>query len=260
MRKKVAKVFHMLDEDGSGVLDKGEVGLLQKKINKKFRKVESSRGRWRHLLAPSLLSHGMCLSNWSVSRLTVSTHDGQIEFDPPFDLDRDFAAMDEDGEGTGRCCESAAGITYIHSAKFTADKTNSCLMQSLSMNSRIGSRCVVLDWAHLQLQPFQWRACSAAPLQMRTGDDDPDVPVLPEYMVQKIDALVTASANPHSGPRCCPCTTAHRHPCAAHAAHVCPESLTAVPLLSGRVPSAVEIVLSACIVHPARWPLPRRLR
>ena len=100
IRKKVAEVFQMVDEDGSGVLDKGEVGLLQKKINKKFRKVESSRGRWRHLLAPSLLSHGMCLSNWSVSRLTVSTHDGQIAFDPPFDLDRDFAEMDEDGEGT----------------------------------------------------------------------------------------------------------------------------------------------------------------
>jgi hypothetical protein len=49
-----------VDEDSSGILDKGEVALLLPKIKKKFR---------------------------------------GVEFDPPFDLDRDFELMDADGEG-----------------------------------------------------------------------------------------------------------------------------------------------------------------
>jgi Ca2+-binding EF-hand superfamily protein len=101
VRKKVAEIFALVDEDHSGILDKQEVGLMSKKIAKTFK---------------------------------------TLEFDPPFDLDRDFSDMDADGEGS---------ITYDEFEKWFKE---------------------------------------------RTGDDEPDVPVLPEYMVGKIHTL---TANPN---------------------------------------------------------------
>ena len=100
-RKKARAIFDAIDIDNGGTLDKQEVGAMAKIIAKKFPK---------------------------------------IKLDPPFDLDRDFAEMDEDGEGN---------VTYD---EFDA-------------------------W---------WRD--------RTGDDAPDIPVLPESMVKKINDLASSGS------------------------------------------------------------------
>lgn len=54
LRQSVAEVFRMVDEDGSGKLGRAEVALLAAKVTKKF---------------------------------------AGVEFDPPFELESDFAAM-----------------------------------------------------------------------------------------------------------------------------------------------------------------------
>ena len=95
-RKNARAIFEAMDGDGSGTLDKREVGDMAKIIGKKF---------------------------------------PNVKLDPTFDLDRDFAEMDEDSEG------------------------------------------------HITWREFEawWRD--------RTGDDAPDIPVLPESMVAKINDI-----------------------------------------------------------------------
>lgn len=105
MRKNVADVFNMMDVDGNGSLDREEIGLVAQKIAKKY---------------------------------------GGAKFDPPFDLDTDYAAMDTTGTGV---------ITYNEFAAW---------------------------------------------FKVRTGDDEPEIPVLPEYMVEKVK---TMSDNQGTGSR-----------------------------------------------------------
>jgi tetratricopeptide (TPR) repeat protein len=96
MRKNVAELFHMMDADGNGTLDRTEIGLVAEKIASKY---------------------------------------SGAEFDPPFDLATDYAAMDTHGRG------------------------------------------------HVTYDEF------AAWFKVRSGDDEPEVPVLPEYMVTKVKDL-----------------------------------------------------------------------
>ncbi len=98
LRKEVEQVFRMTDVDDSGKLDREEIGLMAVKIAKRF---------------------------------------AGASFDPPFDLDTDFAAMDCDNKGYATYDDFAAWFRF------------------------------------------------------RTGDDEPDIPVLPEYMVRKVGALST---------------------------------------------------------------------
>lgn len=98
LRKNVEQIFRMTDADGSGKLDREEVGLLAAKIAKKF---------------------------------------AGASFDPPFNLDTDFAAMGGERKG------------YVTFEEFAS-----------------------------------W-------FKFRTGDDEPDIPVLPEYMVRKVGDLST---------------------------------------------------------------------
>ena len=96
LRQSVGEVFHMVDANGSGTLNKEEVALLAAKVSKKF---------------------------------------SGIEFDPPFAVDTDFAVMDVSNRGEVTCEE------------FTV-----------------------------------W-------FKARTGDDEPSIPVLPEYLVNKVGML-----------------------------------------------------------------------
>ncbi len=93
LRNNVRQVFEMTDEDGSGMVDKKECGTMMVKIGKAFK---------------------------------------GVDFDPPFSLEEDFAAMDVQNRGE------------VSWEEF-------------------------LDW-----------------FMQRTGDDEPDIPVLPEYMVRKV--------------------------------------------------------------------------
>lgn len=96
MRKSVAEIFSMMDEDGNGTLDRTEIGLVAAKIAKKY---------------------------------------AGAEFDPPFDLAIDYPAMDPTSKG------------YVTKEDFSA-----------------------------------W-------FKVRSGDTEADIPVLPEYMVEKVKAL-----------------------------------------------------------------------
>jgi Ca2+-binding EF-hand superfamily protein len=96
LRKNVEQVFRMADADASGQLDREEVGMMAAKITNKF---------------------------------------AGAAFDPPFDLETDFAAMDVHGNG------------------------------------------------HVTYEEF------AAWFKVRTGDDEPEIPVLPEYLVRKVSHL-----------------------------------------------------------------------
>lgn len=93
LRANVRQVFEMVDESGDGVLDMNECATMMDKIGRKFQ---------------------------------------GVDFDPPFCLQDDFAAMDVQNRGVVSWDE-------------------------------------FLDW-----------------FKKRTGDDEPDVPVLPEYMVRKV--------------------------------------------------------------------------
>eukprot|EP01052_Picozoa_sp_SAG31_P015669 SAG31_NODE_1013_length_10376_cov_9.342220_8_plen_212_part_00 len=166
IRKKVREVFQLVDEDGSGVLDKGEVALLQKKVRGYFlvfvqlsEKYGTLIERYTALIEqvsalidPEKVPKDWCAMLTSSGRNSVRAtgvlkpciNVGRAaEFDPPFDLDRDFSDMDKDGEGT---------ITY--------DEFE------------------------------QW-------FKVRTGDDDPDVPVLPECTQPPHFLLVWALRSTH---------------------------------------------------------------
>jgi hypothetical protein len=91
----------MVDVDGGGTLDEDECATMMEKIGQRFK---------------------------------------GVDFDPPFVLEVDFAAMDVRGVG-----------------EVTWDEFQDCFMT-------------------------------------RTGDDEPDIPVLPEYMVRKVVGEETAAA------------------------------------------------------------------
>ena len=95
LRKNVEQVFRMTDQDGSGKLDREEVAAMAAKISRKY----------------------------------------GAEFEPPFDLDADFADMDTCNTGLVDFKQFATWFKY------------------------------------------------------RTGDDEPEIPVLPEFMVRKVGTL-----------------------------------------------------------------------
>jgi Ca2+-binding EF-hand superfamily protein len=76
---QVRECFELLDADGSGHLDKLEVGNMMLKMKKVFR---------------------------------------HVEFDPPFQLDRDFEKMDTDGHGD---------ISYEEFEQWYAAGTPACI-------------------------------------------------------------------------------------------------------------------------------------
>ena len=95
LRKNVEQVFRMTDQDGSGKLDREEVAAMAAKISRKY----------------------------------------GAEFEPPFDLEADFADMDTRATGLIDFKQFATWFKY------------------------------------------------------RTGDDEPEIPVLPEFMVRKVGTL-----------------------------------------------------------------------
>ena len=123
LAKRVEDVFKLVDSDGSGQLDKGEVKQIYSKVLKNL--------------------------------------PGTIEFFPPFDLDEDF------------------GLMQAKDLRSRARREEVQRLTTAENNGEMVNYDEFVAW-----------------FKFRTGDDDPTLPVLPEYICGKIENL-SEQMHPH---------------------------------------------------------------